>query len=100
MGKIIVSVSYEINPDQREEYIALMQQVKKQIKSAAKQDYDVYEDADRPNLMTEIYYVENEKEIQEIKKRQQDKTESLLSQIDNFIVDQEQVAIRTFKVLI
>lgn len=100
MGKIIVSVSYEINPDQREEYIALMQQVKKQIKSAAKQEYDVYEDADRPNLMTEIYYVENEKEIQEIKKRQQDKTESLLSQIDNFIVDQEQVAIRTFKVLI
>lgn len=100
MGKIIVSVSYEINPDQREEYIALMQQVKKQIKSAAKQNYDVYEDADRPNLMTEIYYVENEKEIQEIKKRQQDKTESLLSQIDNFLVDQEQVAIRTFKVLI
>lgn len=100
MGKIIVSVSYEINPDQREEYIALMQQVKKQIKSAAKQDYDVYEDADRPNLMTEIYYVENEKEIQEIKKRQQDKTESLLSQIDDFIIDQEQVAIRTFKVLI
>ena len=100
MGKVIVSVSYEINPDHREEYLALMQQVKKQIKSAAKQEYEVYEDADRPNLMTEIYYVENEKEIQEIIKRQQDKTESLLGQIDSFIVDQEQVAIRTFKVLI
>ena len=64
MGKIIFSVSYEIDAEKRDEYLALMKKVKKQINKITGQDYRVYEDAERPNFMTEVYYLENEKEVE------------------------------------
>ena len=96
MAKIIFSVSYEIIPEKRSEYLALMKKVKKHIIKTSSQDYTVYEDAERPNLMTEVYFLKYEKDVEEVKRLQKNKTESLMGQIGQFILNQDQVAFRTF----
>ena len=100
MGKVIFSVSYEIVHEKRDDYLALMNKIKEQIKSSENQDYTLYEDAERPNLMTEVYFLENHGDADEKKKIQEEQTENLLSQIEQFIVNQDQVAIRTFNEII
>lgn len=100
MGKVIFSVSYEIIPEKRDEYLVLMNKIKEQIKSSEDQDYTLFEDAERPNLMTEVYFLENHGDAAEQKKIQEEQTESLLSQIEQFIAHQDQVAIRTFNEII
>lgn len=100
MSKIIFSVSYEIIPEKRKEYLALMKQVQKRINRATNQNYAVYEDADRPNLMTEVFYLDNEKDVEEVKRLQQKKPDSLFEKIDQYILNLEQVACRTFNEII
>ena len=100
MGKVIFSVSYEVIPEKRDNYLALMRKIKDQIKSSENQDYTLYEDAERPNLMTEVYFLENQGDSADRKRIQDEQTESLLSQIEQFIVNQDQVSIRTFNEVI
>lgn len=100
MGKVIFSVSYEIIPEKRDNYLVLMKKIKEQIKSTENQDYTLYEDAERPNLMTEVYFLENQGDSADKKEIQEKQTESLMSQIEQFVVNQEQVAIRTFNEII
>lgn len=56
----------------------------------------MYEDGSQPNLMTEVYFLENSSDVEEIKKLQKKKTDSLLDQIDQFVLNQALVSIRTF----
>ena len=46
--------------------------------------------------MTEVYFLENSSDVEEIKKLQKKKTDSLLDQIDQFVLNQALVSIRTF----
>ncbi len=73
-----------------------MKKVKKQIRKSTNQAYSVYEDGSQPNLMTEVYFLENSSDVEEIKKLQKKKTDSLLDQIDQFVLNQALVSIRTF----
>ena len=97
MGKIIFSISYEINPDKRDDYLALMKKIKKEVKSKTKQDYSVYEDLERPNLMTEVFFLKEEKDVDLVKKLMVEKGDPLFDEIDSFILNQEEVAIRIFR---
>ncbi len=78
MTKIIFSVSYEIALDRRSEYLKLMKKVKKQIQKSTKQKYSVYEDPSQQNLMTEVYFLEESSYIEEVKRLQEKRTESLM----------------------
>jgi len=100
MTKIIFSVSYEIVSERRNDYLKLMKKVKKQIRKSTNQSYSVFEDGSHPNLMTEVYFLEKSSDVEEIKKLQKKKTDSLLSQIDQFVLNQALVSIRTFNEVI
>ena len=100
MSKIIFSVSYEIIPEKRKEYLALMKQLQRRINSKTNQNYNVYEDADRPNLMTEVYYLDSEKDVEEVKRLQKNKTDSLFEKTDQYILNLERVSCRTFNEII
>ncbi|MCP4725982.1 MAG: hypothetical protein GY863_13150 [bacterium] len=97
MSKALFSVSYEITPEKRGEYLELMKEIKTFVKKAAGVDFTVYEDAERPFLMSEVYHVEDKAKIKKIKEIQDNKAESLFSQIDNFMLDPSQVVMRSFE---
>jgi len=97
MGKVIFSISYEVIPEKRSEYLELMSKIRDQIKEMTGQEYTVYEDAERPNLMNEVFYLESSTDFEKVKDFQKEWEIELLDRIDLFLVDQEQVAIRTFK---
>jgi len=97
MGRIIFSISYHINPEKRDEYLELMKQVRNEIKEFSGQEYTVYEDARTPHLMSEVFYLENEKELEKVKEFQKEKSIESLDKIEQFILNRDKVAIRTFK---
>ena len=97
MGKIIFSVSYEIDPEKRDEYLELMKKVREQIREVTGQDYTVYEDSRRPNLMSEVYYLDNDADFRKVQEMQEEKPFDLIDQIDNYLLNQDQVVIRTFR---
>ena len=96
MDKFIFSVSYEIIPEKRTEYLQLMQQIKQKFNSSANIEYAVYEDARQPNLMTEVYFLKSEKDVEKVRLLQESKTDDLLNKIDDFILNLDQVAIRRY----
>ncbi len=97
MSKALFSVSYEIIPDKRDEYLELMKEIKTLVKKAAGVDFTVFEDAERPFLMSEVYYVEDKAKITKIKEIQDNKTDSLFTRIDQFMLDPSQVIMRSFE---
>jgi hypothetical protein len=49
------TISYEIDPAQRESYLALSQEMKSHIKGMNGKDYWVFEQKTRKNSFTEVY---------------------------------------------
>lgn len=56
MGKVIFSISYDILPEKREEYLPLSSSMKDYILGKGGiSDYSVYENRGKPNSFTEIF---------------------------------------------
>ncbi|MFC1730432.1 MFS transporter [candidate division KSB1 bacterium] len=100
MAKVIFSVSYEIDPEKRDDYLKLMSEVREQVKKITGQDYTVYEDAHHPNMMSEVFYLESEADYQKVKDFQQDSDIDLINEIDKYLLNQDQVIIRTYQEVI
>jgi len=100
MDKFIFSVSYEIIPEKRTEYLQLMQQIKQRMNEAADFEYTVYEDALRPNAMTEVYFLKSEKDMEKVRQLQASKTDVLINRIDEFVLNLDQVAIRRYNAVV
>ncbi len=96
MGKILFSVSYEIRPEHRDEYFKTMKKIKEFVKESTGLEYTVYEDKDRPNLVSEVFQLDDESKFDKVKEIQEGKADSLFSHLEEFMVDPSVVAIRKF----
>ncbi|MFC1513434.1 hypothetical protein ACFL5P_00320 [candidate division KSB1 bacterium] len=96
MGRFIFSVSYEIIPEKRDEYLELMKKITSEINKQSNQEYTLFEDAERQNFMTEVFFLKNEKDIDEVRRLQESTEDSFFEQISSYIKNQDQVALRTY----
>jgi len=55
MAKVIFTISYEIHPEKREEYLALMRQIKNYLKVVKGRDYSFYEIKGKKNNFSEVF---------------------------------------------
>ncbi len=55
MGKVIFTISYDINPDKREEYLALSQEMKNHFRSSNGKEYAIYEQKGKRNSFSEVF---------------------------------------------
>lgn len=55
MAKVIFTISYEIRPEKREEYLSLMRQMKNYLKNIKGRDYSFYELKGKKNNFSEIF---------------------------------------------
>ena len=55
MGKVIFTISYEVKPERREEYLALSQEMKSYIAGNTGRNYTIYEQKGKKNHFSEVF---------------------------------------------
>lgn len=96
MGKAIFSITYRIVPEKREEYLEHMKKVKVAIEKNDGHAYTIYEDSSSPNLMSEVYHLNDASGVEALKSGVSAFDDALMTKIEEFVLDQTQVSIRTF----
>jgi antibiotic biosynthesis monooxygenase (ABM) superfamily enzyme len=56
MAKVIFTISYDILPDKREEYLALTKEIKDYLTTVKGREYSVYETKGKKNNFSEIFH--------------------------------------------
>jgi L-rhamnose mutarotase len=86
MSKIIFTISYEINPEKREEYLTLSRQMKEHLSGASGRNYAIYEQKGKKNSFTEIFICANKDEYDQIED-QDDTTSQLVQKLETFLAN-------------
>ena len=55
MAKVIFTISYDIHPEKREEYLELSKEMKEYLTNSKGREYSVYETKGKKNNFTEIF---------------------------------------------
>lgn len=55
MAKVIFTISYDIHPEKREEYLALTKEMKEYLKNSTGREYSVFETKGKKNSFSEIF---------------------------------------------
>ncbi len=84
MGKVIFTISYSINPDKREEYFALTQEMKAHIAQRNKASYSIYEQKGKKNSFTEVFIFNSMTEYDQLED-QDDQTTGYMARLENLL---------------
>ncbi len=84
MGKVIFTISYSINPDKREEYLALTQEMKTHIAQRNKASYSIYEQKGKKNSFTEVFIFNSMTEYDQLED-QDDQTTGYMARLENLL---------------
>jgi hypothetical protein len=85
MARVIFTISYAINEDQREEYLETIEALKNYLTEERGKNYSVYEVKGKPNHFSEVYICASEEEYDTLEEDSDDITEQLIDRINNFV---------------
>jgi hypothetical protein len=91
MSKVILTVSYEIHPEKRDDYISLMNTLKERIALINSCSYSIYETIGRKNKFSEVY-IFNSKEDYDNFDDQQETIEEIVSKINDEFVKEGKIS--------
>jgi len=91
MSKVILTVSYEIQPEKRDDYISLMSKLKEIITTNNNCSYSIYETIGRKNKFSEVY-IFNSKEDYDNFDDQQEAIDEIVNQINNEFVKEGKIS--------
>ena len=83
MSSVMFSVSYQVRPEKRNDYLAYVRELRERLRSNGDRRYDVYRAKGNENLFTEIYYSDSEEEIDALEENMDEETRSLLGKIED-----------------
>ena len=86
MSKIMFTISYDINPEKRDDYLALSQRMKQHLAQSNGKNYSIYEQKTRKNSFTEVF-VCNSKEEYDLLEDQDEVTSQMVQQLDSLLVN-------------
>lgn len=66
MGKVIFTISYEVNPEKREEYLTLSQAMKDHFAKVQGRDYSIFEQKAKKNGFSEVFIFSNIEEYNQL----------------------------------
>ena len=87
MAKIIFTISYEIKPEKREEYLSLAKDMKSHLNDSKGKDYNIYEQKNRKNNFSEVFVCSSMEEFDQLEDDQDEKTEQLVSRLNGLLVN-------------
>ena len=85
MAKVILQITYEIDPEQREEYLKLAGEMKQHFRETKKKDYSLYELKGKKNSFVEQYVCGSMEEYEALEDDLDEKSEDLVNRLDSFL---------------
>ncbi|MBI3365543.1 MAG: hypothetical protein HY033_11605 [Ignavibacteriae bacterium] len=85
MGKVIFTISYDVIPEQRDEYLALTREMKTHLVEKNAKNYSVYEQKGKKNSFSEVFVCSSREEYDQLEDQDEqmsqyiDRLESLLA---------------------
>ncbi|MDX1700821.1 MAG: antibiotic biosynthesis monooxygenase [Melioribacteraceae bacterium] len=85
MSKVVFSISYEIFPEKRSEYLDVIRELKSIIKFDGLESYSVYEKKSKENSFTEIYTYESKEAWEEADESQNERVDILMTKLSDLV---------------
>ncbi|HCA79483.1 MAG TPA: hypothetical protein DEP53_07075 [Bacteroidetes bacterium] len=82
MPKVLLQISYDIDPEKREQYLALVKEMKNHFRVARKKDYAVYEQKGKKNSFVEQFTSNSIQEFDALEDDLDEKSEELVNQLE------------------
>ena len=87
MPRVIFTISYGIKPENRDQYLALIKNMKNHLTALGKHDYSVFEAKGKKNTFTEMFVTKSIEEFDALEDNLDDKAQELISTLEGFVDD-------------
>ncbi len=85
MPKVMFTISYDIIPEKREEYLALAKEMFNHLVGEKGKKYDIYEQKGKKNSFVEIFLCDSVEEFDALEDDQDETTDSLVQKLEEFL---------------
>jgi hypothetical protein len=86
MPKVIFTISYEVSPEKRDEYITLTQEMKQHFARTNGKEYSIFEQKGKKNSFSEVF-VFNSLEDYDQMEDQDEQMAALVQRLETLLVD-------------
>jgi hypothetical protein len=87
MPKVLLQISYDIDPEKREQYLALIKEMKNHFRVVRKKDYAVFEQKGKKNSFVEQFLSSSLQEFDALEDDLDEKSEELVNQLESMMKD-------------
>jgi Transmembrane secretion effector len=87
MPKVILQISYEIKPENREEYLALATELKNHFAGEQKKNYTIFEQKGKKNFFVEEFICNSIEEYETLEDGTTESGEELVNRLETFLKD-------------
>ncbi len=87
MPKVILQISYDIDPQRREEYLSLTKELKRHLTDVRKKKYSIFELKGRKNSFVEQFFCDSMEEYEALEDDIDETTENLVNKLESMIKD-------------
>jgi antibiotic biosynthesis monooxygenase (ABM) superfamily enzyme len=87
MPKVILQISYEIKPENREEYLALSKELKSHFAGEQKKNYTIFEQKGKKNFFVEEFICNSVEEYETLEDGTTESGEELVNRLETFLKD-------------
>lgn len=85
MPKVILQISYDIQPEKREEYLRLVQEMKAHFRGVRKKEYSVLEVKGHPQSFVEQFVCGSVAEYEALEDDLDETSEELVNRLEGFL---------------
>ena len=85
MPRVILTITYTIKPEKRDEYLQLAKEMKDHFTAVRKKDYSIFEGKVKKNQFTEMFIADSLEEFEELDDNLDERTEALVDRLEEFV---------------
>ena len=85
MPKVLLQISYDIDPEKREQYLALVKEMKAHFRIARKKNYEVFEQKGKKNSFVEEFTCGSMEEYDALEDDLDEKSEDLVNRLERIV---------------
>jgi hypothetical protein len=86
MAKVLFTISYEIKPVKRNEYLSLASEMKNHFVNILGKEYDIFEQKGKKNIFSEVFTCNSIEEYDDLEDASDEKIQELISKLEEMIV--------------
>ena len=86
MAKVLFTITYDIVPEKRGEYLSLAKEMTNHLAGNKGKNYAIYEQKSKTNSFSEIFVCNSREEYDQLEDDQDEKTEELVSKLESLVL--------------